>query len=151
MTDSPTAARARKFAALVGSAAERAGYIGHGSQQRLADDTGMSTSSVSRMLKGKSIPEPKFFPAIAEKLDIPLRDLLVEMGIPAESLSALSETGRSQVGSRPITPSEAADQWGITDPIGREMLTATIERLKRLQGEDAAGSADETGGTAAQM
>lgn len=150
MTNTPT--RAQRFAALIAPAAKRAGYVGHGSSARLGRDTGMSESSVSRMLKGQSVPEPKFFPPLADKVGLSLADLLVAFGLPVESLRTLSETKPSQVGSRSITPSEMADQVGITDPVGREMLFATIERLKRLEAEDDAGQAtDDNGGTAARM
>ncbi|MEV6074978.1 helix-turn-helix transcriptional regulator [Streptomyces sp. NPDC052069] len=153
MTDAPT--RAQRFAALVAPAAQRAGYTGHGSNARLARDTGMSESSVSRMLKGQAIPELKFFPAVAEKVGVEVLDLLAEMGIPPESLQPLSETGPSQVGSASISPSEAADRLGLSDPVGREMLIATIERLKRLeehqQQDDQPEPGNEHGGAAAQM
>ncbi|MCR8946587.1 helix-turn-helix domain-containing protein [Streptomyces sp. OUCMDZ-4982] len=152
MTDAPT--RAQRFAALVAPAAQRAGYIGHGSNARLARDTGMSESSVSRMLKGQAIPELAVFPALAEKVGVRLLDLLAEMGIPPESLQPLSESGPSQVGSPSISPAEAAERLGLSDPVGREMLIATIERLKRLeehQRDDQSEPGDERGGAAAQM
>ncbi|MGY4903270.1 hypothetical protein [Streptomyces sp. 900116325] len=151
MTDAPT--RAQRFAAIVVPAAKRAGYTGHGAGARLARDAEMSESSVSRMLKGQAVPDMKFWAPLANAVGIQLADLLVEMGIPLDSLRALSESNQSQVGSRSITPQEAADKLGLTDPIGREMLIATIERLKRLETHDAADdqSGDEHGGTAAQM
>ncbi|MZF56884.1 helix-turn-helix domain-containing protein [Streptomyces sp. SID5594] len=152
MTDAaPT--RAQRFAALVAPAAHRAGYTGHGSNARLARDTGMSESSVSRMLKGQAIPELGFFPALAEKVGVSLLDLLAEMGIPPESLQPLSETGPSQVRSPFISPAEAAERLGLSDPVGREMLIATIERLKRLeeQQHDQPEPGNEHGGAAAQM
>ncbi|MFH9215418.1 multiprotein-bridging factor 1 family protein [Streptomyces globisporus] len=149
MTETPT--RAQRFAALVAPAAQRAGYTGHGSNARLARDTGMSESSVSRMLKGQAIPELKFFPAVAEKVGVDLLDLLAEMGIPPESLQPLSETGQSQVGSASISPEQAADRLGFVDPVSREMFFATIERLKRLeQQDDQPARGNEHGGAAAQ-
>lgn len=151
MTDAPT--RAQRFAALIAPAAKAAGYTGHGSGARLARDAGMSESSVSRMLKGQGVPDLEFWAPICDAVGIELSDLLVEMGIPLESLRALSESNPSQVGSRSITPAELADRVGLTDPIGREMLFATIERLKRLETQDADDdqSGDEHGGTAARM
>lgn len=149
MTDAPT--RAQRFAALVVPAAERAGYTGHGAGARLARDTGMSESSVSRMLKGQSVPDMIFWAPLAKVLDIELIDLLTAMGIPREALRALSETDQSQVGSRSITPEQAANRVGISDPVGVEMLTATIERLKRLEEQQHDQPGDERGGTAAQM
>lgn len=150
MTDAPT--RAQKFAALVVPAAERHGYTGHGAGSRLARDADMSESSVSRMLKGQSVPDMKFWAPLAKVLDIDLIDLLAAMGIPREALRTLSETDQSQVGSRSISPEEVATRVGISDPVGVEMLTATIERLKRLEEEqDDHQPGDERGGTAAQM
>ncbi|NDZ63619.1 helix-turn-helix domain-containing protein [Streptomyces cyaneofuscatus] len=151
MTDAAPS-RAQRFAALVAPAAHRAGYTGHGSNARLARDTGMSESSVSRMLKGQAIPELGFFPALAEKVGVSLLDLLAEMGIPPESLQPLSETGSSQVRSPFISPAEAAERLGLSDPVGREMLIATIERLKRLEEQqDQPEPGNEHGGAAAQM
>ncbi|MFF9568447.1 multiprotein-bridging factor 1 family protein [Streptomyces sp. NPDC014685] len=150
MNDAPT--RAQRFAAIVAPAAQRAGYTGHGSSARLARDAGMSESSVSRMLKGQAIPDLKFFAPISAAVGVSLLDLLAELGVPPESIQPLSETGQSQVGSRSISPAEAADRLGISDPVGREMLIATIERLKRLEHEsDDQPGDDERGGTAAQM
>lgn len=151
MTDAPT--RAQRFAALIGPAAKEAGYTGHGAQVRLARAAGMSESSVSRMLKGQGAPDLEFWAPLCAAVDVDLSELLVEMGIPLESLRALSETNPSQVGSRSISPAALADRVGITDPIGREMLFATIERLKRLEDQDADDdqSGDERGGSAARM
>ncbi|MFD3917192.1 helix-turn-helix domain-containing protein [Streptomyces sp. NPDC058603] len=146
----------QRFARVVDEAARSAGYdldIGKGGQAALARDTGLSESAIGRMLKGQTLPAPVHFEAIAKAIKIsPLR-LLVEGGvISPEVLRPLSETGQSQVRSRPITPSEAAHQLGITDPIGIQMLTTTIEGLKRLQDDKAAGHADDdNGGTAARM
>lgn len=149
MTDAPT--RAQRFAALIGPAARDAGYTGHGSGARLARDAGMSESSVSRMLKGQSVPDLEFWAPLCDVVGVELSDLLVEMGIPLESLRTLSETNQSQVGSRRISPAELADRVGLRDPIGREMLAATIERLKRLEDQDDDQSRDDHGGTAAQI
>nr|WSS66786.1 hypothetical protein OG284_36810 [Streptomyces sp. NBC_01177] len=149
MTDAPT--RAQRFAALVVPAAEHAGYTGHGAGARLARDADMSESSVSRMLKGQSVPDMKFWAPLTKLLDIDLRDLLAEMGIPREALQTLSETDPSQVGSRSISPAEVANRVGISDPVGVEMLTATIERLRRLEEQQDDQPGDERGGTAAQM
>ncbi|MFF9690287.1 multiprotein-bridging factor 1 family protein [Streptomyces sp. NPDC014623] len=148
MTDTPT--RAQRFAAVVVPAAERAGYTGRGAGARLARDSGMSESSVSRMLNGQAVPEMVFWAPLAKVLDIELIDLLTAMGIPRDALRALSETDRSQVGSRSLSPEEMATRVGISDPVGVEMLIATIERLKRFE-EHNDQPGDERGGTAAQM
>jgi transcriptional regulator with XRE-family HTH domain len=150
MTDG-TPTRARQFAAIVVPAAERAGYTGHGAKAQFARDTGMVESGVTRMWQGKSLPEARFYPAIAEAVHLDLRTLLVEGGVlTPESLQSLSETDRSQVGSS-LTPEEAADRLGIRDEVGRQLLYATIERLKRLEDDAPDRVTTDDGGAAAQM
>lgn len=150
MTTPPT--RAQQFAEVVGPAAQRAGYTGHGSRSRLARDTGMTESSVSRMLLGQSIPDPKFFEPLSRALQMPIQTLLVEAGII--SIQALTEPTQSQVVSE-ITPETAADGLGITDPVDREMFFATIERLRRQRPtatpEDRTHDERGSGGVAAEQ
>ncbi|MFF3511595.1 XRE family transcriptional regulator [Streptomyces sp. NPDC002573] len=143
--------RARRFADIVVPAAERAGYTGFGAKSRFARDTGMTESSVSRMWAGTSLPEPRFFEVIAERVGLDVRVLLVEGGVLShESLQSLSESDRSQVRSV-LTPEEAADRLGIKDEVGRAMFYATIERLKRLEDESSDQQADDGGSAAQQM
>lgn len=148
MTDATPPTRAQRFSSVVAPAAQRAGYVGHGSKSRLARDTGMTESSVSRMLLGQSIPDPKFFQPLADALEIDVRTLLVEAGIISER--ALSESGQSQVRS-PVTPETAADDFGIVDPIDRELFFATVERLKRRRQHDAPDQPGSNGGAAAEQ
>ncbi|WP_329032201.1 helix-turn-helix domain-containing protein [Streptomyces sp. NBC_01725] len=144
-----------RFARIVATAAVAAGFDlqGRGGKAELARAIGMDPSNVTRMLAGESLPSPSLFEAIARAVKIPVSELLVAAEIISrESLQPLSETDRSQVRSRSITPAEAAAQLGITDPVGVQMLTATIERLRRLESDSAADHADDDrGGTAAQM
>ncbi len=148
MTDA-TPTRAEQFAAVVRPAAERAGYTGHGRNARFARDTGMTESSVSRMWNGQAIPDPRFFQAIADAVGLHPGVLFVAAGLMSQaSLQSLSETDRSQVMST-LTPEDVADHFGINDPVGREMLYATFERLKRL--EDEASDHANPGGKTAQM
>lgn len=152
MTDAPTPTRAQRFRDIVVPAAERAGYTGHGAKARFSRDTGMTDSSVTRLWQGIALPDARFYDRIAEVTSLDLGTLLVEGGIlTPESLQSLSETDRSQVGSR-LTPDEAADQLGIKDDVGREIFYATIERLKRLEDQDASDRrGGDSGGAAAQM
>jgi transcriptional regulator with XRE-family HTH domain len=144
-----------RFGKLVADAARRTGRYDidsprGGGKAALARETGMAESAVGRMLKGETLPDPKYYAPIARAVDLDVRDLLVEAEIiPRESLSTPFETEASEVRSRSITPSEAADALGITDPIAREMFFGTVERLKRTQ--PPTDDADERGGTAAQM
>lgn len=152
MTDAPTG-RVERFFAVVLPALKRAGYDGYKSQQRLADDTGMSPSTVSRLVRGVKVPDIKHFPALAKVIDMDPLELAVDVGLlPEEFLESqqtLSETNQSQVGSGSITPEEAAERLGITDDIGKMMFFGAIDRLTQPQDDTDADGAH--GGTAAQM
>jgi len=149
MTDATPPTHAQRFAAVVVPAAQRAGYTGHGSQARLARDTGMSESSISRMLNGQAIPELRFLEPLAEAINMNPIDLLVRTElISPESLQTLSETDPSQVGSESNSVEDVAEGLGITDDVGKMMFRAVVDKLTRPQ-ED---TADDThGGTAARM
>lgn len=150
MTDA-TPTLAQRFAAVVGPAAERAGYTGHGRKARLSRATGMTESSVGRMLNGQAIPEPRFFEPLADAVGLHPATLFVEAGLMSrESLQSLSETDRSQVGSE-LTPENVADRLGIQDEVGRQMLYATIDRLKRLEDEEQPAEHNNPGEAAAEM
>lgn len=143
--------RVRQFCAFVLPALEAAGYTGYGSQQRLVADTGMSSSSVSRLIKGEQIPHVKFFPALAAVTGLNPVELLVAAEIlPREYLESqqtLSENNPSQVGSDPITPEEAAERLGIRGDMGKRMFAAMVDTLR----QDDEDEADTSEGTAAQM
>ncbi|WP_405019602.1 helix-turn-helix domain-containing protein [Kitasatospora sp. NBC_00070] len=129
------AARLRAFAEYVTSAARKAGYDidgpRGGGKTKLARDAGVSLSTISRLLSGERAPDPENFEGLARALGVDLRELLVRSGIfSAESMHSWPETA---VRSRPITPRDAADDLGITDPVDREMFLAMVSRLKRQQ------------------
>lgn len=123
--------RAQRFAAVVKPAAHRAGYTGHGANARLARDTGITESTISRMMLGQTVPDARFFAPLAQQIGLNLLELLVEAEIiPVELLPSLSETRPSQVRSR-ITPEEAADELGFTDPADRAAYLGMVEGLRR--------------------
>ncbi|GAA0667527.1 hypothetical protein GCM10010193_18980 [Kitasatospora atroaurantiaca] len=138
---------AERFGAVVHEAAQRAGYDlrpGSGGRVALARDTGMSASAVGRMLRGETLPRPSQFERIARAVHLDLHELLVRGGvISAESANDLSERVRSQ----PITPEEAADAWGITNPMVRKILLADIAQAISLQRE---AEPEQQEGSAAQ-
>ncbi|MFF0141916.1 helix-turn-helix domain-containing protein [Streptomyces sp. NPDC005227] len=153
MTDAPQD-RKEHFFAVVLPALKRAGYLEYGAQTRLSAETGMNPGTVSRLVRGKTIPDVEALPPLAKAIGVGALDLLVAAGyLPDEYLEShqpLSETNQSQVGSRPITPEEAADELGITDDVGRAIFLGMVDRLKNSTPGD--GQEDEaSGGTAAQM
>src|ERR1044072_2007252 len=80
--------RARRFAEYIRPVAVAAGYDidspRGGGKKALAEDTGMSASSVGRMLAGQTLPEPVHLERLAEALGISLMDLLVRSGVVSE-------------------------------------------------------------------
>lgn len=153
MTATPPG-RAEKFFAVVLPALKRAGYTEYGSQVRLQEATGMSPGTASRLVRGKTIPDIQFFPALAKILGMSPLELLVLAGhFPEESLQSqrtLSETNQSQVGSEGITPESAADLLGFQDDVRRAVFLNVVESLK-ITKPQSVQSDEDSGGAAAQM
>lgn len=141
--------RLAAFAAYVADAARRAGYDidspRGGGKTGLAKDAGIDPSTLSRFLKSERSIEPGSFEGLARALGVPVRELLVRGGVV--SSESLPQWPESAVRSRPITPSEAAAELGITDPVNREMFLAMVNRLRA---ERAATRDDAGGGAAAE-
>lgn len=96
----------------------------------------MSESSISRMLKGKAVPELRFLVPLALAIDMKPRELLLNAGlISPESLQALSETDASPVGSSSLTRDEVAERLGIVDDVGKRMFSAMVDKLACPQDE----------------
>lgn len=140
---------AQRFGAVVHAAADRAGYDlrpGAGGRAALAKDTGMSASAVGRMLRGDTLPRPSQFERIARAVHLDLHELLVGGGvISSDSANDLSIRVRSQ----PITPENAADAWGISNPMIRRILLANIRQAISMQ-RDSEQEEEQAGGTTAQ-
>ncbi|MFJ4681986.1 helix-turn-helix domain-containing protein [Streptomyces sp. NPDC088789] len=152
MTDSPQAATREGFFEVVLPALKAAGYTGQGSGQRLAEATGMSPGTVSRLARGKTIPAVESIPPLAKAIGLDPIDLLIRAHyLPAdirEQQQPLSETERSQVGSEGITPEEAADKLGFHDEVRRSIFFGLIQTLKDARPDD---STESPGDAAAEM
>jgi len=142
--DTSTQTAAERFGRYVSNLAIRAGFDltpGGSGRTELAKATGMSVSAVGRMLNGKTLPMPNQIEAIARAVNAQVPDLLVEAGVISEGAWTRSATtdvrSTTAPGETPLTPQAAADAWGITDPIIREMLISNIEQAIRLQREAA--------------
>jgi transcriptional regulator with XRE-family HTH domain len=153
MTDAPKD-REEQFFAVVLPRLKAAGYDGYGSQARLSEATGMSPGTASRLVRGKTIPDIPFFPALAKIIGMSPLELLVLAGVfPTDALQSqqtLSETNQSRVGSEGLTPERVADELGFHDEVRRAVFLGVVESLKNSQEEDDHAS-DDSGGTAAQM
>lgn len=122
-----------RFAAYVRRAALAAGYDVDaergGGKKRLAEAAGMSPTSISRLLIAERMPDARFLAPLAQALNVPLPQLLIESGLfPAESLT---QGPQESVGSPDITPVDVAESWGVQDEAGRELLRAMHERFRR--------------------
>ncbi|MEU9894274.1 helix-turn-helix domain-containing protein [Streptomyces phaeochromogenes] len=142
---SPAAPMSReaRFVRYIREAAGRAGYDidspRGGGKKAIAKATGMSQSSVGRMLAGQTIPSPPQLEKLADALEVPLIDLLVLSGV-------VSERAKSGVGASPpprlaaiksLTIEEAADALGIRSPDRVRMFKAMASTLIEQEQLDA--------------
>jgi transcriptional regulator with XRE-family HTH domain len=107
-----------------------------GGQRRLAEKTGISPATVSRLLNGEALnPDPESLRAIADVLALPFGDVLIQFGVlTADELGAIHD---SPVTVRPpITPEQAAAELGITDPAAVAVFTATVTALQHQRPGD---------------
>lgn len=128
--------RAQSFAEYIRPAVVAAGYDidspRGGGKKALADATGMSPSSVGRMLAGLTLPEPVHLERLANALGLPLMDLLMRSGIvTAEASGGVTTTStRTRVAAEiKLTPEAAARALGIRSPDRIRMFTAMAKTL----------------------
>lgn len=135
-------AQARRVGAYLTRAATAAGYDvrrRQGGRAQLAAATGLSLTTVSRTLDGKTMPLPSQLTTWATVLNLDHRGILVESGLIPEQRGPQS-AGRERKPAA-LSPDEAMTAWGITDPIIRRTLNGSIVHAIELQGEiDAAES-----------
>lgn len=81
----------------------------------LARDTGMSPSSVGRMLAGQTMPDPQYLERLAEVLGLQLTELLVRSGVVSRGAIPAKPPG-PQTRPSTLTPAMAAKQLGIRSP-----------------------------------
>lgn len=100
-----------------------------GGRKDFADAVGVAPGTVTRWLSGGTVPDPDKFEAIASALGVDPIDMLIGCGIiSAKPVTSGQET---EVRSRPITPSQAADELGIDNPVDRELFLAMVDRLAK--------------------
>ncbi|WP_328403441.1 helix-turn-helix domain-containing protein [Streptomyces sp. NBC_00390] len=131
MTDDDRAARAQAFGQRVAEAARSAGYDidspRGGGKKELARRTGMTQSSVGRMLAGQTMPDAYRLEALANAVNMPVEELLVLHGIISP------ETNLSEAPRKNLTVPELAEMWGITDPHRVKFLGALVDFLLEEQ------------------
>ncbi|EFL21865.1 putative helix-turn-helix domain protein [Streptomyces himastatinicus ATCC 53653] len=108
-----------------------------GGQTRFAEDSGIGAGTVSRMLRGQAATETRVLQMLADTLQIPLAEVLVAAGVLSRGeLQNVRNPAQREV---PITPEEAADELGITDPIKRQVFVSMTETLRQQRAENGDG------------
>lgn len=112
---------------------------GRGGVRRLAEQAGVSPSVISTLLRGENPnPQPESLRLIAAALRVPFGETLIRAGVltPAE----LQDVQTVPVTDRPpITPEQAAEDLGFTDPTEVQLLTAYVNALRRQRPDERAG------------
>ncbi|MFD8820846.1 multiprotein-bridging factor 1 family protein [Streptomyces sp. NPDC059605] len=139
----PPAEAAERFGRFLAEAATNAGYDVRpraGGRKQLAEAAGISASAISRTLDGKTLPRPAQMESLAKAVGVDVLEMLVRGNV-------ISSENRNEATERPVasaslTPEEAVDAWGITNPLVRKMLIGQIEQAIRLQEESETGEVD---------
>lgn len=126
--------RAQRFAEFIRPAVVAAGYDidspRGGGKKALAEATGMSPSSVGRMLAGQTLPEPQHLERLAEVLGVSLMELLVRSGVVSEKAGRTQPpTAVQPPAEKALTPESAARAFGIRSPDRIQMFTAMVKML----------------------
>lgn len=127
------AATERAFAAWLHDQLTRRGYdlsgLRSGGKSAFAADSGISPSTVGRLLRGDNVTDTRVLGLLAKALHVPLGEVLVRAGILDERELAIVRD--PQPGERRITPEQAADELGITDEQARRVFVSMTETLQR--------------------
>lgn len=120
--------RSERFGEYAAAAARAAGYDidspRGGGKKALAEAAGMSHASVSRMLAGQTIPDPKFFSTLAKALGVPMWNLLIHSGLVPDE----EEIPRNPV-HKPATLAEVAASIGLKDPRSVALFEGMVKSL----------------------
>lgn len=91
----------------------------------MARATGMTGSSVGRMLSGQTMPDPWRLERLADALSVSLAELLERSGIASPGAVQDGPVGAS----KRLAPAEAAKRLGITDPLRVALFEAMVATL----------------------
>ncbi|MGW4040914.1 helix-turn-helix domain-containing protein [Streptomyces sp. NPDC004778] len=131
--------RTQQFARYIRDAVSSAGYDidspRGGGKKALAKATGMSQTSVGRMLAGQSMPDPLVLERLADALHVPLPELLVRSGVISERSHTSVAATLPDIDDLPVLrPEEAARRMGLKDPQNIEFLATTVRMLLEREG-----------------
>ncbi|WP_329177858.1 helix-turn-helix domain-containing protein [Streptomyces sp. NBC_01477] len=122
--------QAERFGQFAMAAAREAGYDVDsprgGGRKAIAERSGMGQTAVGRMLAGRAIPDPKFFPGLASALDIDLRTLLIRSGLAPEKMLPVIAPPPSR--SKP-TLDQLAREVGIYSERGTQLFKDLVNGI----------------------
>ncbi|MGW0939217.1 helix-turn-helix domain-containing protein [Streptomyces sp. NPDC002666] len=84
-----------------------------GGKSRLADEAGVHRAAITRLLQRQSMPDLETTRRLAQVLQVPVRDMLIQSGRLTEEDLPLPSVGQAATGGRRLTLEEAADGLGI--------------------------------------
>lgn len=85
-----------------------------GGKSRLADEAGVHRAAITRLLQRQSMPDLETTRRLAQVLQVPVRDMLIQSGRLTEEDLPLPPAGRNSTGGgERLTLEEAADGLGI--------------------------------------
>lgn len=126
--------QALKFAQWLTQRLEELGYNlsgpRSGGRSAFAEKSGLSASTVTRLLRGEMPTDTRILRTLAEAIEVPYADVLVRAGVlTAAELRAVQRPTPDP--DQRITPEQAADQLGITDPAERKVFVNMAKTLRR--------------------
>ncbi len=118
------------FAAWLKEQLRRRGYPERGAQKKLSTASGISTATVSRLLRAEGQADLSTLTLLSEFLEIPLGEILVRAGVltPAD-LAAASRP----IDPEPISAKRAAAEFGITSPEGIDTFERMVNGLRATE------------------
>jgi transcriptional regulator with XRE-family HTH domain len=84
-----------------------------GGKSRLADEAGVHRAAITRLLQRQSMPDLETTRRLAQVLQVPVRDMLIQSGRLTEDDLPLPSVGQAPAGGRRLTLEEAADGLGV--------------------------------------
>ncbi|MCY0959639.1 helix-turn-helix domain-containing protein [Streptomyces sp. H27-H5] len=100
-----------------------------GGKSRFAEDSGISPSTVGRLLEGKRVTDMDVLARLAENLGVTLGTVLLRAGIVStDDLVAIQEP---ETGPDAMTPEQAATALNITDPHKRAVFVSMANTLQQ--------------------
>ncbi|MEU9306920.1 helix-turn-helix transcriptional regulator [Streptomyces sp. NPDC048256] len=101
-----------------------------GGRSAFAEQSGISASTVTRLLRGDMPTDTRILRTLAEAISVPYPEVLVRAGVLTPDELAAVQRPTAPPGGR-LTPEQAADELGITDPAERKVFVNMAKTLRR--------------------